>query len=187
MIDAAAQRPPAPAVEDIEGQRRIGGQVGVQAIGRRPRLVAHAAHRLARNELTQAENESIYGKCARPHGHGHNYLVDVTVRGPIAPRSGMVCDLSALQRLVDDLVVEPFDHTFLNKDVPFFAECVPTAENIACVHLVLLFLSPPQDLRSLPPTTACPCLVLASSTPLVLDWSPARPRLVLGLTLLAAT
>jgi 6-pyruvoyltetrahydropterin/6-carboxytetrahydropterin synthase len=43
----------------------------------------------------------------------------------------MVCDLSALQRLVDDLVVEPFDHTFLNKDVPFFAECVPTAENIA--------------------------------------------------------
>ena len=56
---------------------------------------------------------------------------DVTVRGEIDPRTGMVCDLSALQRLVDDLVLEPFDHTFLNKDVPFFAECVPTAENIA--------------------------------------------------------
>ena len=90
-----------------------------------------AAHRLARPELSQEENEQIYGKCARPHGHGHNYLVDITVRGAIDPRTGMVCDLSARQRLVDDLVVEPFDHTFLNKDVPFFAECVPTAENIA--------------------------------------------------------
>ncbi|CAI8174545.1 MAG: Uncharacterised protein [Prochlorococcus marinus str. MIT 9215] len=90
-----------------------------------------AAHRLARPELSQEENESIYGKCARPHGHGHNYLVDVTVRGKIDARTGMVCDLSALQRIVNDLVVEPFDHTFLNKDVPYFSECVPTAENIA--------------------------------------------------------
>jgi 6-pyruvoyltetrahydropterin/6-carboxytetrahydropterin synthase len=90
-----------------------------------------AAHRLARPELSQEENERIYGKCARPHGHGHNYLVDVTVRGTIDPRTGMVCDLAALQSLLDDLVVEPFDHTFLNKDVPHFASCVPTAENIA--------------------------------------------------------
>jgi 6-pyruvoyltetrahydropterin/6-carboxytetrahydropterin synthase len=94
-----------------------------------------AAHRLARPELSQEENELIYGKCARPHGHGHNYLVDVTVRGSIDPRTGMVCDLAALQRLVSDLVVEPFDHTFLNKDVEHFAECVPTAENIA-LHIV---------------------------------------------------
>ena len=94
-----------------------------------------AAHRLARPELSQEENEQIYGKCARPHGHGHNYLVDVTVRGSIDPRTGMVCDLAALQRLVSDLVVEPFDHTFLNKDVAHFAECVPTAENIA-LHIV---------------------------------------------------
>jgi len=90
-----------------------------------------AAHRLARPELSQEENEAIYGKCARPHGHGHNYLLDVTVRGAIDARTGMVCDLAALQRLVDDLVVEPFDHTFLNKDVPHFVDCVPTAENIA--------------------------------------------------------
>jgi len=90
-----------------------------------------AAHRLARPELSQSENEAIYGKCARPHGHGHNYLLDVTVRGSIDPRTGMVCDLAALQQLVDELVVEPFDHTFLNKDVPHFASTVPTAENIA--------------------------------------------------------
>jgi 6-pyruvoyltetrahydropterin/6-carboxytetrahydropterin synthase len=100
-----------------------------------------AAHRLARPELSQAENEGIYGKCARPHGHGHNYLLDVTVRGSIDPRTGMVCDLSVLQKLVDDLVVEPFDHTFLNKDVEHFATTVPTAENIA-LHIADLLREP---------------------------------------------
>ena len=100
-----------------------------------------AAHRLARPELSQQENEAIYGKCARPNGHGHNYLVDVTVRGPIDARTGMVCDLAALQSLVDDLVVEPFDHTFLNKDVAYFADCVPTAENIA-LHIADKLSSP---------------------------------------------
>tara|TARA_Y100001968_G_scaffold64102_1_gene54856 strand:- start:1322 stop:2236 length:915 start_codon:yes stop_codon:yes gene_type:complete len=90
-----------------------------------------AAHRLAREDLSQIDNEEIFGKCARPNGHGHNYLVDITVRGAINPRTGMICDLSALQKLVEDLVVEPFDHTFLNKDIPHFANCVPTAENIA--------------------------------------------------------
>lgn len=100
-----------------------------------------AAHRLARPELSQLENEAIYGKCARPHGHGHNYLLDVTVRGRIDPRTGMVCDLAALQQLVDDLVVEPFDHTFLNKDVAHFATTVPTAENIA-LHIADLLSSP---------------------------------------------
>ncbi len=100
-----------------------------------------AAHRLARPELSQSENEAIYGKCARPHGHGHNYLLDVTVRGAVDPRTGMVCDLAELQRLVDELVVEPFDHTFLNKDVPHFAGCVPTAENIA-LHIADLLTAP---------------------------------------------
>ncbi len=100
-----------------------------------------AAHRLARPELSQSENEAIYGKCARPHGHGHNYLLEVSVRGPIDPRTGMVCDLAALQQLVDDQVVEPFDHTFLNKDVEHFASCVPTAENIA-LHIADLLAEP---------------------------------------------
>jgi 6-pyruvoyltetrahydropterin/6-carboxytetrahydropterin synthase len=100
-----------------------------------------AAHRLARPELSQSENEAIYGKCARPHGHGHNYLLDVSVRGRVDPRTGMVCDLAALQQLVDDLVVEPFDHTFLNKDVAHFATTVPTAENIA-LHIADLLSGP---------------------------------------------
>ena len=100
-----------------------------------------AAHRLARPELSQADNEAIYGKCARPNGHGHNYLLDVTVRGRIDGRTGMVADLAVLQKLVEDLVVEPFDHTFLNKDVAHFGQCVPTAENIA-LHIADLLQAP---------------------------------------------
>ncbi|MEB3333059.1 MAG: 6-carboxytetrahydropterin synthase, partial [Synechococcaceae cyanobacterium] len=63
------------------------------------------------------------------------------VRGPIDARTGMVCDLAALQSLVDERVVEPFDHTFLNKDVAYFADCVPTAENIA-LHIADLLREP---------------------------------------------
>ena len=104
-----------------------------------------AAHRLARPELSQEENENIYGKCARPHGHGHNYLLDVTVRGDINPRTGMLCDLGQLNKLIQDLVVEPFDHTFLNKDILHFSTCVPTAENIA-LHIADCLKKPIADI-----------------------------------------
>ena len=90
-----------------------------------------AAHRLAKEEISFDENKKIYGKCARVNGHGHNYLVDITVKGAIDKRTGMVCDLSSLQEIINDLVVERLDHTFLNKDIEFFHNCVPTAENIA--------------------------------------------------------
>ena len=102
-----------------------------------------AAHRLALPHLSYEENCEIYGKCARPHGHGHNYHLEVTVKGEIDPRTGMLADLVALQKAVDEYVVEPFDHTFLNKDVPYFAEVVPTAENIA-VHIRDLLQAPIQ-------------------------------------------
>jgi 6-pyruvoyltetrahydropterin/6-carboxytetrahydropterin synthase len=104
-----------------------------------------AAHRLARPDLSETANYDIYGKCARPHGHGHNYHLEVTVKGEIHPRTGMIVDLPALQRVIDEQVVEPFDHTFLNKDIPYFAEVVPTAENIA-VHIRDLLRSPIADL-----------------------------------------
>jgi 6-pyruvoyltetrahydropterin/6-carboxytetrahydropterin synthase len=90
-----------------------------------------AAHRLASPVLTLEENTEIYGKCARVNGHGHNYHLEVTVKGEIDPRTGMIADLVAFQKAVDDYVVEPMDHTFLNKDVAYFAQVVPTAENIA--------------------------------------------------------
>jgi 6-pyruvoyltetrahydropterin/6-carboxytetrahydropterin synthase len=90
-----------------------------------------AAHRLALPELSYEENVEIYGKCARPNGHGHNYHLEVSVAGEIDSRTGMLVDLGALQKIINDYVVEPFDHTFLNKDLAYFAEVVPTAENIA--------------------------------------------------------
>lgn len=90
-----------------------------------------AAHRLARPDLSYEENCEIYGKCARPNGHGHNYHLEVTVKGEMEERSGTIVDLGALQQVIDDYIVEPLDHTFLNKDIPYFGEVVPTAENIA--------------------------------------------------------
>lgn len=93
-----------------------------------------AAHRLALPHLPLEQNFEIYGKCARENGHGHNYHLEVTIKGDIDPRTGMIADLVAFQKAVDDHVVEPFDHTFLNKDIPYFAKVVPTAENIA-VHI----------------------------------------------------
>jgi 6-pyruvoyltetrahydropterin/6-carboxytetrahydropterin synthase len=90
-----------------------------------------AAHRLALDELSFEENCRIYGKCARPNGHGHNYHLEVTVKGEIDPRTGMLVELVTLNKVIEDCVVEPFDHTFLNKDIPYFANVVPTAENIA--------------------------------------------------------
>ncbi|MES1024455.1 6-carboxytetrahydropterin synthase [Gloeocapsa sp. BRSZ] len=104
-----------------------------------------AAHRLARPDLSYEENSEIYGKCARPNGHGHNYHLEVTVKGDIDPRTGMLVDLGALQQIIDDLVVEPLDHTFLNKDIAYFAEVVPTAENIA-VYISNVLRSPIREL-----------------------------------------
>jgi 6-pyruvoyltetrahydropterin/6-carboxytetrahydropterin synthase len=97
-----------------------------------------AAHRLALPQLSLEENSEIYGKCARPHGHGHNYHLEVRVAGEIDPKTGMLVDLDVLQQAIADYVVEPFDHTFLNKDIPYFAEVVPTAENIAAYIAELL-------------------------------------------------
>ncbi len=100
-----------------------------------------AAHRLARPDLTLEQNSEIYGKCARVNGHGHNYHLEVTVKGEIDPRTGMLADLVAVQNAIDTYVVEPFDHTFLNKDIPYFEQVVPTAENIA-VHIRDLLRDP---------------------------------------------
>ena len=104
-----------------------------------------AAHRLAHPDLSYEENSEIYGKCARPNGHGHNYHLEVTVKGEIDPRTGMIVDLGALHKVIEDYVVEPFDHTFLNKDIPYFAQVVPTAENIA-IYIRQLLEQPIHEL-----------------------------------------
>lgn len=104
-----------------------------------------AAHRLASPKLTLEENSEIYGLCARVNGHGHNYHLEVTVKGQIDPRTGMLVDLVQLQDAIEAHVVKPFDHTFLNKDIPYFAKVVPTAENIA-VHIRDLLRAPIKEI-----------------------------------------
>ncbi|MEO1622710.1 MAG: 6-carboxytetrahydropterin synthase [Cyanobacteria bacterium J06632_3] len=104
-----------------------------------------AAHRLALPELSYEENYAIYGKCARPHGHGHNYQLEITVKGEIDARTGMIVDLVALQNAIAHHVIEPFDHTFLNKDIPYFTTVVPTAENII-IRICQLLRKPIQDI-----------------------------------------
>lgn len=104
-----------------------------------------AAHRLAHVDLSFEENSEIFGKCARINGHGHNYHVDITVKGDIHPRTGMIVDLVALQETIDRLIIQPMDHSFLNKDVPYFERVVPTAENIAA-YMVKTLQGPIADL-----------------------------------------
>jgi 6-pyruvoyltetrahydropterin/6-carboxytetrahydropterin synthase len=88
-----------------------------------------AAHVLRREDLSQAANEMLYGKCANPAGHGHNYGVEVTVAGPVDPASGVVVEPAWLDALVEERVVRRFSHRMLNED-PAFRRHVPTAENI---------------------------------------------------------
>jgi len=104
-----------------------------------------AAHRLALPTLTLAQNSEIYGKCSRPSGHGHNYQLWVTVRGQIDPRTGMVVELNRLHDLIETQVVEQLDHTFLNQDIAYFQDIVPTAENIA-VYIRDQLLEPLREL-----------------------------------------
>lgn len=89
-----------------------------------------ASHRLHTPGLDEAENRQLYGKCNNPFGHGHNYEIAVTVRGPVEPQSGRVVDLERLDALVRRDVLEPFEHRNLNEEVPAFRACVPTSENL---------------------------------------------------------
>lgn len=90
-----------------------------------------ASHRLHNPAWTAEENRRVYGICNNPNGHGHNWVVEVTVRGELHEASGMVMDLNRLRLLVMEKLIARVDHLHLNHDVPFLAGVVPTAENIA--------------------------------------------------------
>ncbi len=89
-----------------------------------------AAHRLHDPALSESDNARLYGICNNPNGHGHNYALEVTVRGPV-PRSGMVMDLNRLMVLLREEILAEVDHKNLNVDVPFLLGIIPTAENVA--------------------------------------------------------
>ena len=100
-------------------------------------------HRLHSEQLSEEENWRVFGKCNNPNGHGHNYVVYVTVRGPMDSKSGQVVDLQALDRVVEQRVVSRFDHQDLNLD-PAFAAKTTTGENLARYIWELLVAGIPQ-------------------------------------------
>jgi 6-pyruvoyltetrahydropterin/6-carboxytetrahydropterin synthase len=89
-----------------------------------------ASHRLHSPKLSAEENRRIYGKCDNPYGHGHNYVVEVTLAGPVDPATGMIVNLGDLDPFVEREVIEMFDHKYLNEEVPEFQASVPTTENV---------------------------------------------------------
>jgi len=97
------------------------------------RYMFSASHRLHSDLLSEEENRATYGKCNNPYGHGHNYMVEVTVSGPVDPRTGMVCNLADLDGFVHEQILGRYDHQNLNL-LPEFANAVPTTENL-CVSI----------------------------------------------------
>jgi 6-pyruvoyltetrahydropterin/6-carboxytetrahydropterin synthase len=92
-----------------------------------------ASHRLHSDEMSPEENQTVYGKCNNPHGHGHNYSVEVTVSGQVDQRTGMICNLVDLDRFVHENILEHFGHQNLNM-LAEFQGVVPTTENL-CVEI----------------------------------------------------
>lgn len=97
------------------------------------RYLFSASHRLHSDGMSVAENQTVYGKCNNPHGHGHNYSLEVTVSGQVDPRTGMVCNLVDLDSFVHEKILERFDHQNLNTLTEFHG-IVPTTENL-CVEI----------------------------------------------------
>jgi len=94
------------------------------------RYAFSASHRLHAAGLGEAENQRLYGKCNNPYGHGHNYVLEVSVRGPVDSRSGRAVDPAALDGLVRDRILAAIDHRNLNEEIADFARVVPTTENL---------------------------------------------------------
>jgi 6-pyruvoyltetrahydropterin/6-carboxytetrahydropterin synthase len=93
----------------------------------------NSAHRLHNTSWTDARNATVFGKCANPHYHGHNYELVVSVKGEIHPETGFVMDMKILKNLIETEIEEQFDHKNLNEEVPEFKTLNPTAENISVV------------------------------------------------------
>jgi len=107
-----------------------------------------AAHRLHNAGLSEEENRALFGRCSNPGGHGHNYLLEVTVGGEPDPETGFVFDLALLDRVVEGEVVERYDHRHLNLDLEEYRDLIPTSENVvAAIGRRLTAALPPGALR----------------------------------------
>ena len=94
------------------------------------RIHWNSAHRLFRPDWSDERNQEVFGACANPHGHGHNYEMDVTVSGSIDPETGFVMDLKLLKELLEDRVASELDHRHLNIEVPWLSGINPSTENL---------------------------------------------------------
>ena len=90
-----------------------------------------ASHYYHNPAFSAEENRRVFGKCNNPHGHGHNYALEVTIAGEVNPATGMVLNIKDLKKLLEAEVLEAMDHRFLNAEVTAFATRIPTTENIA--------------------------------------------------------
>jgi 6-pyruvoyltetrahydropterin/6-carboxytetrahydropterin synthase len=97
------------------------------------REVFSASHRLWNQELSDDQNYELYDKCANPNGHGHNFVLEVTIAGPVKEESGFAVDFKKLKHIVRTEIIEKTDHKHLNHDVDFLKGTIPTAENIVRV------------------------------------------------------
>src|ERR1700683_4476996 len=97
------------------------------------RYLFSASHRLHSEAMSKEENQSTYGKCNNPYGHGHNYIVQITVSGQVDEKTGMVCNLTDLDSFIEREVLARYDHENLNT-LPEFSQEVPTTENL-CIHI----------------------------------------------------
>lgn len=103
-----------------------------------------ATHRLCNPELSGAENDAIFDKCNNPNGHGHNYKLQVTVKGTPDPKTGYVLDLKILKRIITEKIVDKVDHKNLNFDVDFLSGIIPTSENLCTAFWTILESSLPS-------------------------------------------
>ncbi|GIY04388.1 6-pyruvoyl tetrahydrobiopterin synthase [Caerostris extrusa] len=90
-----------------------------------------AAHRLHSPHLSDQDNYEIYGKCNNPNGHGHNYKVEITIKGKVDKPTGMVMNITDLKKIIQETIMEVLDHKNLDQDVPYFKEIVSTTENLS--------------------------------------------------------
>jgi 6-pyruvoyltetrahydropterin/6-carboxytetrahydropterin synthase len=97
------------------------------------RYLFSASHRLHSEAMSAEENQATYGKCNNPYGHGHNYVIEITVSGPVDAKTGMVCNLADLDGFIEREVLARYDHENLNT-LKGFAKDVPTTENL-CIEI----------------------------------------------------
>lgn len=115
-------------------------------ITRRTRFCA--AHRLHSPHLSDEENQRVFGPCNNPHGHGHNYVMDVTIAAEPDPETGMVMNLDTLNAIIEREIIAEVDHRNLNVDVPCMNGVLPTVENMCVVFWAILERNlPPGSLK----------------------------------------